>query len=518
MLNIREKWRPNLSTVIALVVSILIALPLIGLFAARLSSNQFVRETETSLIAQASILAEIYAQNYRNLSEGVYHGVPLTPAQISLYEQKFHPKPASLNTTSASILPERPDPTPSDDGILPIYSVIGNNLSEITAGAQKTSLAGYLALDYRGLVIGGAGGIKGSFADIHEVQIALNGTVSSVIRYRSNENRKQALNSISRDTGFRVFVAMPVIVDAHVIGAVYLSRTPTNLRKFLFQERQTISWVAGSILLAAVLVGFLLWRLLVGPLRRLQQQSERIAQGNTDETHALAHYGTKEAVSLGRSFLSMSEKLRKRSESLQSYTAHVTHELKSPLTSITGAVELLEKSSTRMSPQDRARFYRNINDDTARMVALLEDLRSYAAADMSNHSGRSNLEKVVNAAHSDLEITYTGSSDYMVPLSEKDLNVVITQLASNAHQHGAREMSIASNNDSIVISDDGDGIDDAHKNQIFDPFFTTNREQGGTGMGLAILRNIIVANDGHIECSPSDNGAKFVITWNKKAP
>ena len=513
VLSIRKKWRPNLSSVIALVVSILIALPLIGLFAARLTSNQFVRETETSLIAQASIFAEIYAQQYQYQSDGIIHGVALTQVQKAFFEQKFHPKPAILNTNAKSILPERPDPAPTSMGTLPIYTAIGDTLSSISKNAQKTSLAGYIAVDYQGLIIGGPNTVKGSFAQIEEIQLALNGVPTSVLRHRSNKNRRQALNSISRDTGFRVFVTMPAIVDDHVVGAVYLSRTPTNLRKFLYQERQTIAWVAGSIVLAAFLVGFLLWRLLVGPLQRLQQQSERIAQGHIDETHALAHYGTKEAVSLGQSFLSMSERLKQRSESLQSYTAHVTHELKSPLTSITGAVELLEQSSDRMNKKDREKFYRNINDDTTRMVALLDDLRRYAAADMSNHHGQANLNTVIQSCTIELPFEFIGNSEKMVPLTPEDLSVIITQLASNALQNCATKIEISTHETGFIVSDNGNGVDPEFAEQIFDPFFTTNRDKGGTGMGLAILRNIITASRGRIECLPNQGGAVFKFSW-----
>jgi len=65
----------------------------------------------------------------------------------------------------------------------------------------------------------------------------------------------------------------------------------------------------------------------------------------------------------------------------------------------------------------------------------------------------------------------------------------------------------------ISVSDNGTGIDPQVMDKVFDPFFTTRREEGGTGMGLSIVRSLVQARGGRIELVPSDKGAAFLISF-----
>ncbi|MEK6747562.1 MAG: HAMP domain-containing sensor histidine kinase [Pseudomonadota bacterium] len=65
----------------------------------------------------------------------------------------------------------------------------------------------------------------------------------------------------------------------------------------------------------------------------------------------------------------------------------------------------------------------------------------------------------------------------------------------------------------ISIHDNGQGISPANMEKIFTPFFTTKREQGGTGLGLVIIRSLLNAYNAEIRCKPSNTGAIFVILF-----
>ena len=514
MLGIRKKWRPSLVTLITLVVGTLIALPLIGLMAARLSSNQFVRETESSLLSQAAIVAQVFAHEYQNHSGGEIHGQTLNKKLAGFYNTEIRHTPVSLTTEQSKIGSERPDPATAEHQIDPVYQKVGKVFSQLATQSQRSSLAGYQAVDAYGNIIGGTGGLTGSFANLPEIQAALQGEITTLLRYKSDKNRNHPLASISRDTGFRVYVAMPVIVKNHVIGAVYLTRTPSNLQSFLYRERQTIMLVAASVTLAAFVVGLLLWRLLAGPIKELQRQSENVARGQTSNMKPLKHYGTKETANLGQSILSMSTKLKQRSDSLQSYTSHVTHELKSPLTSIIGAVELLEQSGGKMDDKNRQKFYANIQSDGNRMTRLLDDLRKFAASDMTKESGTVNLENAIEKYRNDfpdLKLEYTDDGNAMLPMLEQDLDVILSQLLQNAKQHSATKVSFVKTANKLIIQDDGAGISKANQGKVFEPFFTTNRNDGGTGMGLAIVQSTIRSYDGRIYAQADPKGARLII-------
>lgn len=515
MLTVRRKWRPSLWLIVALVVLILVTLPLIGVLAAKLTSNQFVRETEESLLAQAAVYSQAFAVGYRTAHDGPRHGVKLSPALQAFYAKTFHPKETRLIDSARNILDPRPDPTPVSTVLIFPYSVIGATLSDVATAAQKSSLAGYQALDHRGQVVGGTGQVNGSFAQVPEVQAALRGEVTSVIRFRDDRDKQHPLASLSRDTGYRVFVASPVIVDQHVVGAVYLARTPNNLTKFLFQQGDTILGVAVSVIAAAAVVGFLLWRLVTDPIRKLQEQSMRVASGQVETLQPMPHYGTKELAEMGQSVMRMSEHLNNRAVGLQTYSAHVTHELKSPLTGILGAVELLESDSRKMAPKDRAKFYGNIREAGQRMTRLLDELRTLAEAKVTMRSGHANLAEAVKAIQGldEARVSYDGPDNKKIALADQDLRIVLTHLYQNAVQHGADHVWIAATDTGFSVRDDGNGLSPANADKIFDPFFTTRRDHGGTGMGLAIIKSLIEARDGEIDAVPSSDGAIFEIKF-----
>ncbi|MFB2603656.1 ATP-binding protein, partial [Rhizobium phaseoli] len=90
-------------------------------------------------------------------------------------------------------------------------------------------------------------------------------------------------------------------------------------------------------------------------------------------------------------------------------------------------------------------------------------------------------------------------------------------LAENALQHGATllEFAISADDRNVVflVRDDGSGISEANRERIFQPFFSTRREQGGTGMGLGIIRAMLSAHGGKIHLRPTVGaGAEFEIT------
>ena len=136
-------------------------------------------------------------------------------------------------------------------------------------------MSGVIFLDHQGVGIGEEG--LRDISHLPEVQTALAGDVGVVLRAREDGYDRHPLASISRDTGFRVFVAYPVLSQDRVIGAVLLSRTPLNLRKFVFRERDPLMIMGIFTLSGAVVLGYLLLRLMSRPVRGLRDEARAIA-------------------------------------------------------------------------------------------------------------------------------------------------------------------------------------------------------------------------------------------------
>ena len=213
---------------------------------------------------------------------------------------------------------------------------IGRRLQPVLASTQKVTLAGFRVLDPHGVVIAGGNEVGLSLAHVEEVAQALNGQYSSVLRLRLRNQPAPPLYSITRGTSIRVFTAMPVMIGGKVAAVIYASRTPNNILKNLKAERYRVAAALTSVVVGALIVGFLFWRTITRPMHQLIRHMQAIGAAGREAIRAPAHHGTRELAMLSQGFLDMAERLYDRTDYIVTFTAHVSHELKSPLSSISG--------------------------------------------------------------------------------------------------------------------------------------------------------------------------------------
>ena len=268
--------------------------------------------------------------------------------------------------------------------------------------------------------------------------------------------------------------------------------------------------IGAAIVTATAILGFLLWRLLYGPIRTLAARARMAKAGNPAAFDPVPRYGTTEMRDLGRAMLDMGRVLQGREAVLRSYADHVTHELKSPLTVVQGAAELLEDDS--LTPEARAQLLAQISQSTERMTALLDAQRALVRAQDPFAEGKTRLGALLpglKAAHPSLAISIEG--DRNLPLSADNLRLVLGHLVGNAAAHGATEVRLKAAPYSLTVSDNGPGVSAGNRSRIFEPFFTTRRTSGGTGMGLPIVRRLLEAHGAAIRLEETDTGATFEI-------
>ena len=513
----KERWRPRLATVVIAILILVMALPLVGLFFFRLYENQLIRQTEGELIAQGAVVAAVFAKEVR--AAGIAQdrlGSPISadPARDNNYP--YDPIEPRLDLASDDVMPARPAAVPATTD--PVFAAIGTRLDGILDETQKTTLAGFRLLDPRGVVIAGGDEIGQSLGAVEEVRTALSGAYASELRLRIPDQPTPPLYSVSRGTKVRVFVAMPVEVDGRVAGVVYLSRTPNNIVKHLYGERGKVTLAAIAILGGTLLIALVFIRTVSRPIYALIERTKRIAAGDRDAIRPLDHHGTREMAALSAAFLDMAQKLQARSDSIQTFATHVSHELKSPLTAIQGAAELLRDSGGAMDEAERKRFSNNIVTDAGRLNLLVRRLLDLARAENLEPSGESaTLSHALALLPVDtrLETRIVAGGEIGLGISGENLAIVLANLIDNSARHGARlvSMGAASAGDrvSVHVGDDGDGVSAANRARIFEPFFTTRRETGGTGMGLGIVLALLKAHDGTIRLVDSERGTRFEI-------
>lgn len=272
----------------------------------------------------------------------------------------------------------------------------------------------------------------------------------------------------------------------------------------------------GAVIVAATAVlGWLLVRLLLRPIRALEAYAAQVHRAPAGPVPPPAHFGTRELHATARSVIEMAGTLRDREATIRSYTDHVTHELKSPVSVIRAAVELLEDGGT-LSAADAA-LVAQIAGAGTQAEAQLEALRRAARARESRHVGQCRLADMaagLAAAHPTLKLRISGET-VSFPMAATGLDLVLGHLLANAAQHGARAVELAASDDGPVLEvrDDGPGISSGNGARVFDPFFTTRRGEGGTGMGLTIARNVLAAHGAALELLDAPRGAAFRLSF-----
>ncbi|RUM08787.1 sensor histidine kinase [Rhizobium chutanense] len=284
----------------------------------------------------------------------------------------------------------------------------------------------------------------------------------------------------------------------------------------------------GIVFLLTLGVAYVLTRTITGPIDALIARAAEIARGGKAAIRPLESHGTREIAVLSQSFLDLAGKLVDRTEYISSFAAHVSHELKSPLTAIRGAAELLrdDDGERPMTKAERLHFLDNIVADALRLDALLQRLRDLAQAETLVAEGNSSVTDILCALRlrfPALGISTSGDTEISVALSQEAAGIVFANLAENAVQHGATALEFTVSPDVrtaiILLRDNGRGISEANRERVFQPFFSTRREEGGTGMGLGIVRAMLGSHGGTIRLLQTPGaGAGFEITMPMQLP
>ncbi|TNE32736.1 MAG: HAMP domain-containing protein [Alphaproteobacteria bacterium] len=502
----------RLHTVFGAILLFVMLLPLSGAYLFRIYENDLVRQTESELIAQAAYISATYKTLLLEERLPRNYGLPV-PENKTAEDPEFHPVLPQLDLRRARILPPREDGKKPDTSIQPFEGRVGKKLEPILQEAQAHVLSSTRVLNPQGIVISGTAEIGVSLAHPTEVQTALKGDYSSVIRRRISDEPPPPVASLSRGTHIRVFTAMPIILDNRLVGAVYLSRSPRNVLKALYEEKDSVFWAGLFVLTLTGMIAWLLSQAIGKPLKALNQRAQSLIRGEK-QVRKLPTARIAELSDLMDNFEKMSTAIETRSDYIRSLSMHLAHEFKTPLASIQGAIELM-RDHKDMPPDQHTRFMENITHDTDRLKRMVNRLLELARADVMQPA----LEETeITPLLKDLRAQFPQKITLDLPSGEITAQIgadilesVLTNVIENSFQNGAENVTIHPRQEedgiTIDITDNGPGISEGNRDKIFTPFFTTRRESGGTGLGLVICRSLLRASGGSIDVIPANNGA-----------
>jgi len=345
-----------------------------------------------------------------------------------------------------------------------------------------------------------------------------NATADSSLRYR-------VLATALGGPGGTIVVAFPMRdVDA-------------TLGRLLLVE----ALVTGLVLAGVAALALWLVRLGLRPLSQMEQAAADIAGGDLSRRVAPSD-SRSEVGRLGLALNAMMEKIEsafaERSaseERLRKFVADASHELRTPLTSIRGYAELFRRGAGSR-PDDLEKSMRRIEEESARMGTLVEEMLLLAKLDNGSHSDSAPLDlapvdlaavavdAVEDARAVDPErlIGVVSPGPVIVEGDGPRLRQVAANLVSNALEHTPPgtpvRVSIRSFDGAAIleVSDQGPGLAPEAASKVFNRFFRVDparsRQQGGAGLGLSIVRSIAQAHGGeaNVESSPGQ-GARFIV-------
>lgn len=232
---------------------------------------------------------------------------------------------------------------------------------------------------------------------------------------------------------------------------------------------------------------------------------------------------------------------QKKTEKLRrEFTANVTHELKTPLTSISGYAEMIENGMVS-EPEDMQKFAGRIHKEAGRLITLIGDIMKLSKMDDKVYQvegvKKVNLKDMVEESIEVLEVPaknnqisfVTNLTDVTFIGNETQLYELVFNLCDNAVRYNKPSGSVFINlervdeNPVLTVRDTGIGIDKKHQDRIFERFYrvdkSRSKETGGTGLGLAIVRHIAELHNAEISVeSEVGKGTKItVIFYSKKA-
>jgi two-component system sensor histidine kinase ChvG len=340
----------------------------------------------------------------------------------------------------------------------------------------------------------------GGFAARPEVAAALAGKYGSATRLARARDARSDVRSPDSSGALdtvHLFVALP---DPSTGGVVYVARSTRDVKLQLLALRHTMIEVLAVALAVTALLTLVLATTIARPLGRLTRRAQRIAARQAAASDTLDHRRD-EIGQLARAVTAMTDELERRARDARTLAADISHELKTPLSGIRGAAELMRDP---MDDADRDRFLAMILDDSARIDRIVSRLLELARVEDDRAASApvdvAQLARDCAARSWPVPVDVEADAAVM-PGRAAALASAIDNLVANAVQHAApsSRVKLAVSRGvriRVAVANHGPALSEVARARVWDRFYSTRTEQGGSGLGLAIVRSVALAHGG----------------------
>ncbi|HJV94229.1 MAG TPA: two-component system sensor histidine kinase CreC [Azonexus sp.] len=310
-----------------------------------------------------------------------------------------------------------------------------------------------------------------------------------------------------------MYVAAPIFWQGELIGALSLAKPMSSVSPYIARAEQRVKRSGLLLLAATAAIGLFFSGWLSWSINRLRAYARDVAEGRKAEPPTS---GGRQLSELARALAQMREKLEGK-QYVEKYVQNLAHEMKSPLTAVIGAAEILEGDPPAA---DRRRFADSIGEQARRLQAIIERMlmlarveqlqspEGIAAVDLAQlvRTCTELRRQQLDARHLDCQLTLAPALN--VQGDAFLLQQAILNLLDNAIEFspdgGRIELTLEAADDHAAISvrDHGSGAPDYALGQLFERFYSLPRPATGrksTGLGLALVREVARLHGGEAE-------------------
>lgn len=326
-------------------------------------------------------------------------------------------------------------------------------------------------------------------------------------------------------------VGMPIIINNQVQSGVFLHTSMDEIKDTV-DRVYFIIWISAffAIIISAVILYYFSNRILIKPLGKINHIAKAIASGEFDKRVNLV--SDDEIGDLAQSFNYMADSLQSLERMRRDFISNVSHELRSPMTSINGFIVGILDGTI---PQEKWSYYIEIvHGETKRLIRLINDLLDLGRLESGEFSLRIEnfdinelirervvkFEDRIEKKEVEMDVILVGNR--LKAKGDRDrIDQVITNLLDNAikfvPQGGEIKIRTEIKQDRVLVSvyNNGPGIPKEEIQYIWDRFHKVDKARtkgGGTGLGLSIARQIINQHNQNIWVESGEIGTKFIFT------
>ena len=328
-------------------------------------------------------------------------------------------------------------------------------------------------------------------------------------------------------------LAVPIETEdkSEILGVILFYSSTQDIQRICDSIGRSYNGITTALVGLCILLSLVIANLFTKPLKRVSNSIDRMAEGHFDEEIHLR--GFSEIKTISDSFNTMLKKMQKVENSRQEFVSNVSHELKTPITSIKVLADSLNMQENvpnevyREFMQDIVAEIDRENQIINDLLALVKMDKAVAELNISQVNVNDMLEMILKrlrpiAAKRNIELVFESFRPVTAECDEVKINLAFTNLVENGIKYNVAGGWVKVSLDAdhkyfyVKVTDSGIGIPREYQDQIFERFYRVDkarsRETGGTGLGLAITKNIILMHDGAIKVvSKEEEGSTFVV-------